>query len=85
MVGCRASRYEQEGHRRFEDPARVVARVAVGLSFWAGVALPVALIVLLAGGIQRPTDVAAFLALVAINCFALVVGRGYAAPERQDD
>lgn len=68
----------------FDDPAAFAARVAVGVSFWVGVALPVALLVMLAGGIQRPTDVTAFLGLVAINCAALVAGRGYAAPESRD-
>ncbi|PSQ15410.1 hypothetical protein BRD00_14020 [Halobacteriales archaeon QS_8_69_26] len=63
--------------------AAVAARIGAAAAFWVAVALPVALVALLAGGIERPTDVATFLLLVGVNGTALLAGHGYADHESQ--
>ena len=67
------------------EPLRVwagsLASLAVAAAFWLAVVVPLALLVLLAGGLDAPTDVTTFLVLVAVDGAALVAGRGYAAPE----
>lgn len=51
-------------------------RLSQVLAFWVGVALPFVYLPLIAGGFAGP-DVTPFVALVAVNCLALLVGAGY--------
>jgi len=61
--------------------ADTATRVGVAASFWIAIALPLALVAVVATGIEHPIDVATFLLLVGANGTALVVGRGYAATD----
>lgn len=50
-----------------------------GVSFWTAALLPILYVPVLAWGIDSPLHAAVFVALVAANVVALVVGRSYDA------
>jgi hypothetical protein len=66
------------------EPTRVsllheLARRLRGLAFWSAIALPFLHIPLLVTGLGDSTTLLAFLALVAVNVVALVLGQPHAA------
>lgn len=63
---------------RAEAVAATLRRVAVTLSFWTAVCLPVLLGALLLSGIQTQAEGGAFLGLTALEALALFGGRAYA-------
>ena len=48
-----------------------------GVAFWTAIALPFVQLPLIVSGLERPTTAMAFLALLALNVFALYVGHAY--------
>lgn len=58
------------------DAARVLAASLRSVAFWAAVALPFLYLPLLYGGLAGQQAVV-FVALLALNCAALVVGHGH--------
>lgn len=52
----------------------LVVRPVEGAAFWAAVALPFLHLPLLATGLESPSITLAFLLLVGLNVFALLVG-----------
>ena len=61
---------QSQSRRLLLNPVRAIA-------FWTAIALPFVQLPLLVSGLQRPTTALAFLALLAVNVFALYVGRTY--------
>ncbi|WP_135667686.1 hypothetical protein [Halorhabdus rudnickae] len=48
-----------------------------GVAFWTAIALPFVQLPLIVSGLGEPTTAIAFLALLAVNVFALYVGHAY--------
>ena len=58
-----------------------VRDAVVAAGFWIGTLLPVAYLPVFVVGIESATMLSIFLALLGLNCVALVVGRGYSEPQ----
>ncbi|WP_136688774.1 hypothetical protein [Halorhabdus amylolytica] len=56
---------------------RLLLEPVRGVAFWTAIALPFVQLPLLVSGLQRPTTALAFLALLAVNVFALYVGHAH--------
>ena len=67
--------------RSHDQPDRTSLRSIKGpaqfLSFWVAIALPFIHLPLVAQGLGNPQITLTFLALLAVNVFALYVGHGY--------
>jgi len=59
------------------DTRRPLVEPVRGVAFWTAIALPFVQLPLLVSGLERPTTALAFLALLAVNVFALYVGHAY--------
>lgn len=57
--------------------ARSVTKPVRFVGFWAAIALPFLQVPLLAYGLNGPETTLAFVALLALNFVALIVGHGY--------
>lgn len=77
---ARISRLAGTARNHVPHLVNVVTTPARALAFWTAIALPVLNLALLVQGLSTPSETFTFLALLAVNVFALVVGH----PHRRD-
>lgn len=69
-AGSHADAQPAQARRLLLEPVR-------GVAFWTAIALPFVQLPLLISGLEEPSTALAFLALLAVNVFALYVGHAY--------
>jgi hypothetical protein len=70
----RISRLAASARERLPNVANAFVAPARALAFWSAIALPALNVALLIQGLSTPAETLTFLALLATNVFALLVG-----------